>query len=133
MWRQPAILAPLSGFSAPYLARSAISPGISFSASAISLRPHSARLRSAPLASCWVSGFTFDTVLAVIVYLDPLSNNAKPVSSSAVLRHPPRGVLEQAHAADLPPLGQEEAVVEHRRDDEQVAALDLDPDPPLVG
>src|SRR5215813_12475229 len=43
---EPAILAPLSGFLAPYSARVAIRPGISTSAMAISLRPQSARLMS---------------------------------------------------------------------------------------
>src|SRR6476660_4482065 len=43
MWRQPAIRAPLSGLVRPYFSRSAIRPGISFSANSISLRPHSAR------------------------------------------------------------------------------------------
>ena len=40
--RQPAIRAPASGLDAPYSARTAIRPGISSSAMAISLRPHSA-------------------------------------------------------------------------------------------
>ena len=41
--------APLSGFFAPYSARRAMSPGISFSAMRISLRPQSASLMSATL------------------------------------------------------------------------------------
>jgi hypothetical protein len=49
MWRQPAIRAPLRGWSAAYLARVAIKPGISFSARSISLRPKAARERSATL------------------------------------------------------------------------------------
>src|SRR5258708_32257148 len=49
MCRQPAIRAPLSGLVGPYFFRSAIKPGISFSASSISLRPHSARLMSLTL------------------------------------------------------------------------------------
>src|SRR5580698_1747718 len=49
MWRQPAILAPLSGWLGPYFSRSDIRPGISFSAISISLRPHSASDRSATL------------------------------------------------------------------------------------
>ena len=49
MCRQPAMRAPLSGCRAPYSSRSAIRPGISFSAIAISLRPHSARPMSATL------------------------------------------------------------------------------------
>src|SRR6516164_3507518 len=46
MCREPAILAPLSGFLLPYSSRVAISPGISTSAMAISLRPQSAKLMS---------------------------------------------------------------------------------------
>ncbi len=42
MCRQPAIRAPESGLLAPYFVRSAIKPGISFSASMISRRPQSA-------------------------------------------------------------------------------------------
>src|SRR5262245_8794608 len=51
MCRQPAMRAPLSGCCLPYLARRDIRPGISFSASMISLRPHSARPRSLTLKS----------------------------------------------------------------------------------
>src|SRR6185436_17173918 len=49
MCKQPAILAPCSGFVFPYSSLRAISPGISASANFISLRPHSARLISATL------------------------------------------------------------------------------------
>ncbi len=49
MCRQPTMCAPLSGFFAPYSWRSAISPGISVSAIAISRRPQSARAISATL------------------------------------------------------------------------------------
>src|SRR5688572_22970431 len=49
MCRQPATRAPLSGCLAPYSRRSSIRPGISVSAIWISLRPQSARLRSATL------------------------------------------------------------------------------------
>src|SRR3954464_4978588 len=47
MWSDPMILAPASGFFPSYSARVAIRPGISCSASRISLRPNSARERSA--------------------------------------------------------------------------------------
>ena len=47
MCRQPAIRAPSSGREEPNSARSAINPGISVSAMAISLRPQSARARLA--------------------------------------------------------------------------------------
>ena len=50
MWRQPAILAPLSGLAAPYFLRRYIRPGISFSARVSSLRPKSAREMSAEKA-----------------------------------------------------------------------------------
>ena len=43
MCKQPAIRAPLSGCSGPYLRRMAIRPGISISASSISRRPKAAR------------------------------------------------------------------------------------------
>jgi hypothetical protein len=46
MCSEPATRAPFSGWDLPYSARSAISPGISVSAMAISLRPHSARAMS---------------------------------------------------------------------------------------
>src|SRR5271167_2544525 len=42
MCSEPAMRAPRSGCSGPYSSRVAISPGISISAMAISLRPHSA-------------------------------------------------------------------------------------------
>jgi hypothetical protein len=43
MCRQPAIRAPARGWSAPYLARMAMRPGISTSESSISRRPKAAR------------------------------------------------------------------------------------------
>ena len=49
MCRQPAMRAPASGFWRPYFRRRAIRPGISFSASMISLRPNSASERSLTL------------------------------------------------------------------------------------
>src|SRR6476660_1313286 len=47
MCKDPAILAPASGLDSPYCVRMAISPGISYSARLISLRPKSARVKSA--------------------------------------------------------------------------------------
>src|SRR5947208_13065302 len=47
----PTIFSSLSGCCFAYSSRTAISPGISCSASMISLRPHSARLMSATLYS----------------------------------------------------------------------------------
>ena len=51
MWSEPMMRAPLSGWLAPYSSRMAIRPGISCSASLISLRPKSASERSATLKS----------------------------------------------------------------------------------
>src|SRR5258708_17491080 len=51
MCSEPVMRAPFSGWASPYSRRSAISPGISCSASVISLRPKSARDRSATLKS----------------------------------------------------------------------------------
>ena len=53
MWSEPMILAPLSGCWAPNSSRMAMRPGISCSASLISLRPNSASEMSATLKS-WV-------------------------------------------------------------------------------
>lgn len=47
MCRQPVMRAPFRILDGPYLRRTAIRPGISFSAMMIALRPHSARLISA--------------------------------------------------------------------------------------
>ena len=47
MWIEPAMRAPFSGWRLAYSARTAMSPGISDSAIAISRRPHSASPRSA--------------------------------------------------------------------------------------
>lgn len=49
MCSEPVMRAPLSGLTPWYSSRSAISPGISCSASRISLRPYSASDRSATL------------------------------------------------------------------------------------
>ena len=51
MWRLPETRAPVSGLSSPYWRRSDMRPGISCSASWISLRPNAARDRSATLKS----------------------------------------------------------------------------------
>ncbi len=49
MCSEPMMRTPASGLAAPYLRRTAISPGISCSAISISLRPHSASDISATL------------------------------------------------------------------------------------
>ncbi len=51
MCSEPAIRAPLSGLALAFSSRTAIRPGISTSAMAISLRPQAARERSATLKS----------------------------------------------------------------------------------
>ena len=51
MCSEPAIRAPASGFESAYRSRIAIRPGISCSARLISVRPKSARSRSATLKS----------------------------------------------------------------------------------
>src|SRR6266567_4428088 len=51
MWSEPVTRTPASGFSVAYFRRMAIRPGISYSAMEISLRPQSARERSATLKS----------------------------------------------------------------------------------
>src|SRR4030042_404917 len=55
MCSEPMTFLPLSGLSLPYLARQDMSPGISFSASCISLRPQSASFRSATLYFSFLS------------------------------------------------------------------------------
>jgi hypothetical protein len=67
MWSEPVMRAPVSGLAAPYSARQAMSPGISTSASSISLRPHSASERSATLKSVEVpdAAGTRDSILVM--------------------------------------------------------------------
>src|SRR5260221_8942093 len=55
MCNDPAMRAPRNGCSGPTSSRVAIRPGISVSAIAISLRPHSARPMSLTTQSCWVN------------------------------------------------------------------------------
>ena len=62
MCSEPVTRAPASGWDAPNSARMAISPGISCSASSISLRPKAARERSATLKG---SGEVIDMLLWV--------------------------------------------------------------------
>src|SRR5881275_1426411 len=66
MCSEPVMRAPLSGCSAAYFLRSDMSPGISCSASSISLRPYSARLRSATLKS-WVVAMVVVTLWASVM------------------------------------------------------------------
>ncbi len=63
MWSEPVIRAPFSGWESANSRRVAISPGISCSASRISLRPKSARERSATLKSRPVFGGVLVAVL----------------------------------------------------------------------
>src|SRR5436190_10292730 len=57
MCNEPVMRAPLSGWASANSARNAMSPGISCSASSISLRPNAARDRSATLKSSAMSGY----------------------------------------------------------------------------
>lgn len=57
MWRQPAMRAPFKGLDAEYISLIFISPGISFSAISMALRPQSARLMSAAREARQVSEF----------------------------------------------------------------------------
>src|SRR5436190_405062 len=57
MCREPVMRAPLSGCSSVNSARNAMRPGISCSASSISLRPNAASERSATLKSSAMSGY----------------------------------------------------------------------------
>src|SRR5688572_9108302 len=67
MCSEPMIFAPLRGSLPLYSARIAIRPGISCSARRISLRPHSARLRSATLNGSLPAAFARSNGCAVIV------------------------------------------------------------------
>src|SRR5262245_8945054 len=63
MWSDPAIRAPRRGCRAAYSSRMATRAGISLSAMAISLRPHSARERSATWKSEVCCGLLVDAAL----------------------------------------------------------------------
>ena len=66
MCSEPAMRAPLSGCFGPYSSRVAIRPGISVSASEISLRPNSARPMSATMYSVAGAAFLAAAVMAVL-------------------------------------------------------------------
>src|SRR6266568_1541523 len=59
MWSEPVMRCPASGCRFAYSCRTAMSPGISFSARSSSLRPHSARPRSFTLNSRRAEGLFF--------------------------------------------------------------------------
>src|SRR3990172_1327191 len=68
MCSEPAMRAPLMGCALLYSSRIAMRPGISVSAMAISLRPHSASLMSATLKSVKFAGLYADCgLLGVMV------------------------------------------------------------------
>ena len=73
MCSDPAILAPASGLESPYCARMAISPGISCSARLISLRPKSARFRSATRKSMCASLGEAPEQCGILSEADPCS------------------------------------------------------------
>src|SRR5581483_11494323 len=86
MCSEPMTRAPASGFFAPYCLRSAISPGISCSASRISLRPKSASARfftlygSRPAAFAASNACSFSVTVAMLLscrYKQPWSFDAR--------------------------------------------------------
>lgn len=70
MCRLPAILAPFKIWAAAYLRRHAMSPGISFSASMISLRPSSASFSSAEINNRIIKEHVIDTSVVRLPTLD---------------------------------------------------------------
>ncbi len=70
MCSEPVMRAPVSGLACEYLARSDIRPGISCSASSISLRPNSASERSATLKSPASSDEGEETVVVMSYSID---------------------------------------------------------------
>src|SRR5579872_1235381 len=66
MCREPETRTPASGFATAYLRRMAMRPGISYSAMEISLRPQSARERSATLKSVTV---WFSVAVPIFIFL----------------------------------------------------------------
>jgi hypothetical protein len=67
MCNEPAMRAPRSGWVGANSSRIAISPGISVSAIAISLRPQSASVRSATRKSCFEASGVIERAVAVMV------------------------------------------------------------------
>src|ERR1700678_3879315 len=68
MCSEPVMRTPARGFSAAYLRRMDIRPGISCSAIEISLRPQSARVRSATLKA---GEATVRSIVAGVMFLNP--------------------------------------------------------------
>ncbi len=77
MCSEPAMRAPFSGFFGPNSSRVAIRPGISVSASEISLRPNSARLMSLTMYS--------DAALAVMTVPESAMEKVAPGGAWACL------------------------------------------------
>ena len=101
MWSDPVMRAPASGWDGPNSARMAIRPGISCSASTISLRPYSARVRSATLKS-WVR-VSLDMWL--LRRADPDAGRCSPVRADRPVRVRPspsvgRGPRSQDRSVD---------------------------------
>src|SRR5262249_13175486 len=85
MWRQPAILAPFSGFDLPYFSRRAIRPGVSTSARSISLRPSCHRFSSFTLEGSFAALAKVAVAIRVSigsVVRGPLSEVTRPLGSS---------------------------------------------------
>src|SRR5947199_7398058 len=74
MCSEPIIRRPFNGCWLAYSARTAINPGISCSASRISLRPHSASDRSLTLNSSAVDAFLFFPLLLLGPFTGGLLN-----------------------------------------------------------
>src|ERR1039458_2983517 len=96
MCREPLMRTPWSGFSWAYLRRMAIRPGISYSATEISLRPQSAKERSATLKSTAVESSVAVPIKAPLVsrnldtlILDDLTHGVNPQSAAPRRRPEP--------------------------------------------
>ncbi len=88
--KEPAMRAPARGFWPAYSSRSAINPGISVSAIAISLRPHSAWDISATLQSVKFISFGLSTAFINLLLIQ---------KQAPLLRYPhiePRGLMTAA-------------------------------------
>src|ERR1700704_3221753 len=123
MCSDPVMRAPASGCCAAYSSRVAIRPGISCSASLISLRPKSARERSATLKSAAVAV----GVLAVVVI--DLPGWSRPRLAETFLEVPARRHRRGIQAAQRRHVHGCEVAEEHRREHalDRGLAAGLDP------
>src|ERR1700679_2771943 len=84
MCSEPVMRTPASGFSAAYLRRIDIRPGISCSAIEISLRPQSARVRSATLKA---GAAAVRSIVAGVMYLKPHIDTSEYIDTIVPSRH----------------------------------------------